>query len=279
MTSCRDSEPIVIWTNKAEVVSYVELFNASQNESKAVVVYKDNLGLSLPPAKGEKNPDIVIGSGIKNERVRRNFAPIGYLLHNVYLRKASFYESVLEAGRTGGIQYLIPVSFNLPMVIFQSNNAPLLQNDYLISLDELKEISVKYNKKNKNGVYTSMGFAPRWNPEFMYLVARMQGADFKCSDKSQRNFTWNEEKLISSVNYLRNWTQENNESSAIEEDYSFKYLYMPEYKLIEADRCLFEYTTSEVFFNLPEGKNADIDYRWIHCDNKIPIDDDIVFLG
>ena len=88
----KESNTVLIWTNKSEVVSYAELFNASQDKFKVVIAYKDQLSLSLPPAKDEKIPDIVIGTGIRNERTKKNVIPIGYLLHSPRLKKSNFYE-------------------------------------------------------------------------------------------------------------------------------------------------------------------------------------------
>ena len=72
-------DPIIIWTNRSEFASYVELFNASQDDCKAIVVYKENPSESFPIAKDETPPDIVIGPWLKNETVRKNFISLDYL--------------------------------------------------------------------------------------------------------------------------------------------------------------------------------------------------------
>ena len=121
-----------------------------------------------------------------------------------------------------------------------------------------------------------MGFAPRWNSEFLYTVAKLQGSNFHEQGKS---FSWDKVALEESINYLKNWTITNNETTTSEEDVAFKYLYMPEYKLVSTDHCLFAYTTSDKLFSIPEEKLSDVEYRWIHHDNKIPIEDEIISLG
>lgn len=268
---------VLIWTNKSELVSYAEVFNSEQNKIKVVIAYKEKI--SLPNAKDERSPDIVIGSDIRNENTKKNFTSIGYLFHNPKMKKSQFYGKVLDCGKIGRVQYLIPISFNLPLMIFTKDNENLLPNDYLISLDELRDISALYNKKNSRGIFTSIGYAPRWNEDFMYTVAKMQGSDFKFSDKKEDRFTWNQQNLDSAISYMKNWTLSNNDSSNAEEDYAFKYLYMPEYKLVASNRCFFEYTTSDSFFVLPADKINGLDYRYLCYNDKIPLDDDIVFLG
>ena len=273
----KDDNTVLIWTNKSDIVSYAEVFNSEQSKVKVVVSYKEKI--SLPNAKDEKCPDIVIGSGICNENTRKNFSSIGHLFHNPKMKRSQFYESVLDCGKIGHTQYLIPISFNLPLVIFTKENENLVPNDYLISLDELRDISAKYNKKNARGIYTSIGFAPRWNDDFMYTVAKMQNVDFKFSDKKEERFVWNQSALDGTVSYLKNWTLSNNTSSSAEEDYAFKYLYMPEYKQVSLNRCLFESMTSDEFFSLPDDKIHSLEYRWLCYEDKIPLEDDMVFLG
>jgi hypothetical protein len=54
---------------------------------------------------------------------------------------------------------------------------------------------------------------------------------------------------------------------------------MPEYKLVSTNNCLFSYTTSDRLFSIPEEKLGDVEYRWLHYNNKIPIEDKIISLG
>ncbi|MGP1587333.1 MAG: hypothetical protein ACTTHG_03210 [Treponemataceae bacterium] len=278
LLSCskNSGKPVIIWTNKSEIVSYVELFNIRQNKCKAIVVYKENPALSLPAEKGENPPDIVIGTWLKNESTRKNFSSINYLFHNSNMKKSQFYPEILNVGCINRRQYLLPISFNLPAVIFLKKNEKLIPNNFVISPDEMRDISVKYNEKDEHGIFTYMGFAPRWNPKFLYTAAKMYGADFR---ESSKVFSWNSSQLTNSINYMKEWTLLNNVSSTIEEDYAFKYLYMPDYKLIAQNRCLFAFTTSDKFFSLPDEKIAGIDYRWLQFNNKCPIEDTVVFLG
>lgn len=276
--SCNSAyeNPVIIWTNRSEFASYVELFNASQNDCKAIVVYKNSPAESFPVPKDETPPDLVIGPWLKNEKVRKNFIPLDYLFGSSQLQQQSFYPQLLEVGNIKGEQYLLPISFNIPAIIFSKGNKDLVKDNHHITIDEIKEISVTYNKKNKSKIFTSMGFAPRWNSEFLYTVAKMQGANFQ---EQGRTFNWDKTSLDNTISYLKDWTKTNNGSTTAEEDFSFKYLYMPEYKLVSTDNCLFAYTTSDKLFSIPEEKLSDIEFRWLHNNHKIPVEDDIISLG
>ena len=277
-TSCRRSysKPIIIWTDRAELASYVELFNTSQTRAKAVIVYKTRPVSSLPPAKGEQIPDVIIGSWLKNSRVKKNFMPVDYLFSEQQLNPAIFYEQLLSYGTVNDHQYLLPVSFNVPAVIFSQKNTSLVPENYMLTTDEIQKTAASFNEKNKSGIYTTMGFAPSWNTSFLYMTAKMRGTQFR---EKGDTFTWNEQTLNKTIDYLRQWTASCNTSNSAEQDFSFKYLYTPDYKQVTSGRCLFAYTTSGKLFDTPAEQLGDIDYRWIAQDGKIPVEDDIVTLG
>jgi len=269
-------KPVIIWTDKSEFASYAELFNASQDQCKVIVIYKESPAEAFPIPKDVQAPDIVIGPWLKNERVRKYFSPLDHLFNDLQLNKSIFYSQLLEIGNIDDKQYLLPVSFNLPAIIFSKKNQELIDESYILSLDQIKNISASYNEKNKSGVFTAMGFAPRWNPNFLYTAAKLKGANFKETGDS---FSWNEQNLQRAISYLTEWTTSHNESTSTESDFAFKYLYTPAYKLISSNRCLFAYTSSNLLFNLPAEKIQDIEYRWLHENYSIPIEDKIISLG
>lgn len=277
-TGCRrsSSKPVIIWTDRAEFASYVESFNTSQSHAKAVVVYKAHLVSSLPPDKKTEAPDIVIGSWLKNSRVKKNFMTIDYMFSEQQLNPAIFYPQLLTYGTVADHQYLLPVSVNLPAVIFSGKNVNLMPENFMLSTDQIQKTAVKFNEKNKDGIYTTMGFAPSWTPAFLYLTAKMRGASFR---EKGVTFTWNQQILDKTVEYLCNWTKSCNTSNTAEQDFSFKYLYTPDYKQVSSGRCLFAYTTSSKLFDTPAEQLGDVDFRWIDQDGKIPVEDDIVMLG
>lgn len=276
--SCSNTykDPVIIWTDKSEFVSYAELFNVSQDKCKVIVIYKESPSEAFPVPKDIQPPDIVIGPWLKNEKVRRNFAPLDRLFNDLQLNRSIFYTQLLEIGNIDDKQYLLPVSFNLPAVIFSKKNLDLITDNYVLSLDQIRDISSLYNTKNKSGIFTAMGFAPRWNSSFLYTAAKLKNSNFK---ESSNSFSWNEGNLQKTITYLKEWTTENNDSTSAETDFAFKYLYTPSYKLINSNRCLFAYTSSNQLFNIPAEKIQDIEYRWLHENYAIPIEDQVISLG
>lgn len=276
--SCKESPDnhVVIWTDQQLFVSYAELFNASQDEVKAVVLYKERPVDALPPAKDEQIPDIIVGSWLRNENSIHYFRPLDSLFGDELIDSSIFYPQLFQYGNQDDNQYFLPVSFNLPAVIFSKKHEDMIPEDFILTTDQIRDTAALFNKQNDSGIYTSMGFAPSWNPDFLYLIARLKETNFRPFNK---NFLWNSESLEDTVSYIKYWTETYNTSVQAEQDYEFKYLYTPPIKQIISDSCLFAYTTSAQIFSSPEEDLQQIDFRWIHKDNNLPVEEDILLLG
>lgn len=282
--SCKKkAEVITIWTDRAEMASCVELFNLTNDGVKATIVYRERLATSLPPAKDEERPDIVLGSLLKNSRMAENFSALNSIFQKEgkknqagKIDRNSFYKPLLDYGKDGESQLLIPVSFNLPIMIFSNLNRNLVSENYVIELDEIRETAAKFNKANGNGIYTNMGYAPSWNANFIYTAAKMNGVDFH---ETLDTLVWNESALSMTVDYLKEWTAEKNTSTNAEQDFSFKYLFTPSYKQISSGRCLFAYSTTDEFFSLAPEQIVDTDFRWLTREGTIFAEDDITTAG
>lgn len=270
------AKPVVIWTDRAELVRYVELFNARQQTERAIVVYKSPLANALPPAKDEDAPDIIIGSWLKDSRLRRHFLPLENLFDGNRLNPDTIYPHLLAYGAAGAHQYLLPVSFNVPLVMFSAKHAERIPDAYMLTPEAIREVAAAFNVQNSRGIYTNMGFAPSWNPDFLYVLAKMDGLSFR---EKKGAYHWDDALLSRTIDFLKAWTTEKNTSTAAEQDFAFKYLYTPGYRQVESGRCLFAYTSSDALFSIPDDQLDDIDFRWIAKDSFVPVKDDIVMMG
>lgn len=262
-----------IWTDQSEFAAYVELFNLSQTRHRIIVEYKENPSEALINTRN--NPDIVIGAWLKGEKARAHIIPIEYLFNELRINTRLFYQPLLELGSIKRRQYLLPVSFNLPAMLFSLDKSDLMENNFSLSLDHIQSLSREFNTKQE-GLYTRMGFSPRWSSEFLYLIAQMFSSRF---EEGQNILTWNEKDLSTSIDYLRNWSRSINESIRSEDDFQFRFLYDPPYRLVTSGRNLFSYISSDELCVLPQDKLQNIDFRWLMKDSAIPVRDDIVYLG
>ncbi len=269
----KEEKIAVIWTDRVDFVSYSELFNSSQNKFKVVVEFKENPAGDLINTKTP--PDIVIGPWLKGKAARANLKSIGNIFGKDKIQKQSFYPELLNLGNIDGTQYLLPVSFNLPMIIFSAENKFLVKNDFTLSLSELKEISASFSKLKK-GSHQKMGFSPRWSDEFLYATAKGFGASF---EEDSDFFKWVDVGLQKAVDYVRNWSATENQSPKVEDEFKFKYLYDLPHIVVQNGRCLFYYMSSEELFSIRQEKLTNIDFRWLSFNGKTPLNDDIVYAG
>src|SRR5574344_1521264 len=150
---------VVLWTNSKEFARYVELFNASHTDVKVLIYYYANPANTLASPQDEPAPDIVVGPWLRTEKTARYFRPIDTIFDRRSFAASSFYPQLLDAGKVNHSQYLLPVSFNLPAVIFSTANQELVDDSYMISLDQLKKTGAAFNKEKPDGLsYSRIGF-------------------------------------------------------------------------------------------------------------------------
>ena len=276
--SCNEPEQtrIVIWTSCAEFAQYTELFNFTHPGSNAVIVYKENPAQELPPAKDELPPDIVIGSWLRTDKTNKQFKSLDYLFDRQTISSSMFYDQLLAAGKVRKNQYLLPVSFNLPAVIFAESNDDYIKENYTLTLDQIKAAGLSYNEKNTKGSVSRIGFLPSANDDFLYLTTKLYGVDFR-EEKGQ--IVWSDLRLRNAVNYDRDWINNTNGSAQEEQDFAYKYLFMPDYRQVTSGRTLLAYTTSNKMFGYMKSQELNIDYRWISGDGFIPIEDSFLMTG
>jgi ABC-type glycerol-3-phosphate transport system substrate-binding protein len=276
-SSCyqRVEEPVIIWGERAELASYIELFNAT-HDMKAEFVYKDSVSRSLPPARDEQVPDIVIGSWLKTASIKKHFLTLETFFNLNKLPRDSFYANLLEYGTCNGQQYLFPVSFNLPAVVFDEDNAEFIADGHILTLGQIREADAAFSRVDDKGVYRMMGFAPSWDADFLYLVAKVMGTSFA---EGGSTFTYDRDALLASVDYLKDWTLQNHTSYTDEQDFKFSYLYRPESKWLSEGRSLFTYMNSREFYTMDEDTDSGLSFRWVSGGKGIMLEDDIVCMG
>lgn len=275
LSSCQlnKMKTVTLWTDQSDFAFYAEMFNARQKKYKIEVYYYENLTETL--AKTKQFPDIVVGTGLKNSETRRNFKDLDYFFDELLLKRTNFYENLLQLGNIDNKQYLLPVSFNLPAVIFSKENSNLISKPFYLTLDEIQSLGKAFNQQNKQGIYTKMGFSPRWNDESLFILTRL----FNVSYRESNPLSWDAAALDRALNYVYRWSTETNGSPEAEDDFAFKYLYNPPAVIATSGKTLFAYISSEDLFTLGEDRLSTLDFRWVGQGNAIPIMEGASFLG
>jgi ABC-type glycerol-3-phosphate transport system substrate-binding protein len=267
-----NSGVLSLWTDRPEFVFYAEQFNIAQDRYKVEVHYFESPAQKL--TDGTEYPDIAAASWLKSASTRALFRPLDSLFDDETLSRGAFYPRLLALGSIDGKQYLLPVAFNIPAIVFSRDHSQLLSNPFTISMEEIMEQGKAYNAET-NGIYTRMGFSPSWNDEFLFITATLFNTGFRESNP----LAWDPAALERAVMWVQQWIAGANTSIQTEDDFAFKYLYDPPEKLVSSGRILFTYTDSSDFFILPEEQQADLDFRWIAENDTIPLDEWNLYFG
>ena len=203
--SCAILEPgaAILWTDQPEFALYAECFNSAQTQYKVETRYFEVPAQKLT-GTGE-GPDIVAGSWLKSASTRNLFSPLDELLKKDSQLPAAFYPRLLALGNIEGKQYLLPVAFNIPALVFAQDKGQDLSNHFTIGLEEIKEKGGAYNAENR-GTYSRMGFSPTWSDEFLFITAALFGASFR----EAAPLAWDAGALEAAIGYIRSWIKDAN---------------------------------------------------------------------
>jgi ABC-type glycerol-3-phosphate transport system substrate-binding protein len=285
--SCGKNNTAILWSDRPEFAFYGEYFNSSQNQYKIETRYYDYPAMKLadvfskekgraPDKTGPERwaPDIVAGSWLKSASTRVYFKPLNNYFKNKNLEQEAFYPRLLSMGNIDGKQYLLPVSFNAPMVIFALDKADRLSNPFTIDFNEMKELGKSYNSQTR-GVYARMGFSPVWDDNFLYVTAALFNASFREAEP----LAWDTPALERAMKFIFEWVKEANSGIQAVDDFTFKYYYNPPAKLALSGRILLSYMDSDAFFTLAEDQRSRLDFRWLAEKDTIPLNERSVYIG
>jgi ABC-type glycerol-3-phosphate transport system substrate-binding protein len=262
----------VLWTGRPEFALYAEYFNAMQDLHKVEVRYFDSPSREL--SRTDVYPDIVAGNWLKSAATRTFFSPLEGLFENKTLNQDDFYPKLLALGKIEGRQYLLPVSFNIPALVFVRETGNRLSNPFTIDLEEIKKLGMEYNQET-GGVYSRMGFSPAWNDEFLFLTAKLFNTGFREASP----LAWDSRALEEAMVYNQSWIEEANTGFQQVDDFTFKYFYDPPAKLLLSGHILFAYMGSAELFTMAQERRSAMDFRWIVGDNSISLNEDTVYYG
>jgi ABC-type glycerol-3-phosphate transport system substrate-binding protein len=273
VSSCSNrGETAVLWTDRSEFAIYAEYFNSSQSIHKVEVRYFKSLAEELS-GTGEY-PDIVSGSWLKSTSTRSFFTPLDKFFTKKMISRDDFYPRLLALGRIDNKQYLLPVAFNIPAMVFSREKGALLSNPFIIGFEEIKNLGKAHNLES-GGAYSRMGFSPVWDDEFLFIAASLFNTNFREAGP----LAWDAEALEKAMIYIQSWVNEANTGIQQVEDFSFKYFFEPPVKLAGSGRILFTYMDSSQLFTLAEERRFNLDFRWIAEKNIIPLSEDMVYYG
>ena len=273
-----ESDTLIIWTDRPEIAFYTAFFNASQDRFKAEVRYFDSPARQL--SLSQETPDIVIASWLNSASTNIHFRPLDELFDLHGLEISSFYPQLLALGRINDRQLLLPVNFNLPSIIFPRERLNISANPFIIELGEVMDGAKIYNTEAREA-YSTVGFSPLYNDDFLYTTAVLFGSSFmeNSSSAAALPVSWDNSSLDEAIYWLLSWFDDGNTSIQMNDDFAYRYFFTPPDRLINSGRILFTYMDSSEFFTLPEERRINLSFRWLGVNERIPVNGGSVFYG
>jgi hypothetical protein len=232
---------LTIYSDSVETAELVNLFNQTQSLYKASYIYRpEGSNLSINP--GEH--DIVISHSLQ-----------GYLdkmLSLDDLRETDFvnsiYPEILKMGISGTSLKTIPLSLDIPVVLTKD-----LQNDKkFISWEELGIQSKSFNVLKEERL-TQSGFSPLWSETFLsaFYRSRIPSISKELDGNEFRGFA-------ETAQELSEWIQDINGSLELDNDFSEKYRYIPDYRLILTGRTGYSVMPLSQWSLLPDSVSREL---------------------
>ncbi len=256
------------------MAAYVEEFNSTQSKYRIEIVYKKHPGEVL--GQTDNPADLIISDFLNSPGTIEQFTPLDGFFEDTKMDLSIFYTGLLELGQKEGELLLLPVSFNLPALMFNKANESSDIISFYMNPDTIENAAINfYESKDKD--FEVMGFSPRWESEVLFLNAVLTGANFQQLNTGV--LSWNNQKLLDSLKQSISWSKDINDGFEAEEEFTTKFLYDPFYKLIAENRILFYYSDLVDIFAIPPDKRKNLDFRWLSLADKIPVSGNILFSG
>jgi hypothetical protein len=256
------------------MAAYVEYFNTLTDDYRVILCYKANPAESVTDRS--RDADLILGPWLNGSAARRHFESLDILFNREYLDRDNFYTGLLNAGMWEGKQMLLPLSFDIPAVVFPTDALPEDIPKLMTSLEYVREKGAAFNQSVRDRI-VRMGFSPLWQPEFLYSAAEIFGAQFR--ETPEGSVHWNSARLQDMKEFCASWVGETNLGYAQDSQFQRTYLYEPMPKLLDTGRILFFMTDSSSLFRDVEDHAEEVDFRWLGSENRIAADDEVMYFG
>lgn len=259
-----------LWTNVPEIAAAVERFNASQREWQLLVEYREDPA-ALLTGPGVK-ADLVVARGLSSAAVKDTMVPLDFLFDGGNVAKASFYQRILEAGQQGDRLKVLPLSFDLPVLLYSKAVLPDLPG-FSLAIAELKKRNKDFDAQTSGLRQSKLAFSPRWD-SFGPTFLQWSGAAFQ--EGFQGNLSWNVSALREALESLRTWSSPGwNQAASFQQ----KYLQTDPTPALTAGRVQFYPSTLAAFLNRPWQERRDLDFRFLDQGGRVLASDGTVWAG
>jgi ABC-type glycerol-3-phosphate transport system substrate-binding protein len=267
-------QTVRLLTDRPEMAAYVERYNARQSDVRVEVLYDEAPARAV--LEGRAQADVVIGQWLASPAGMARFDSLADMVKPGRIDPSWFYPGLLAMGSRDNRPFLLPLSFNLPTILFLRQSVSAELPPLALPLATVRTLGGAFNATGRNG-FTAVGFSPLWSGEFLDDTARLHGVRFRAARSGQP--VWDADALLQAAGLLRSWVSETNGGAAADRVFAGRTLVQPAARLLSTKRILFSRVPFPEFFALPEEKRREFDFRWLSNGTVIAAQDDVLFAG
>ena len=97
----------------------------------------------------EISPDLIISEGLSDPNLLDHFEPLSGLFREERIEPKDFYQDLLSLGRREKTQFILPLNFDLPTVVFRDQSFQQEHNGLLMPIDSMRQLGSEYNETVK----------------------------------------------------------------------------------------------------------------------------------
>jgi ABC-type glycerol-3-phosphate transport system substrate-binding protein len=261
-------------SDRPEMAAYVDRFNSLQSDTRVELIWRETPFQSVLDGV---QADLVVGEWLASPAVLDRFDPLGDLVKPGRIDPSWFYAGLISMGSRDNRAVLIPMSFDLPAIVFFKPSMQAELSSMFMPLDTLRSLSRAFNTPAQSGGFNAMGFSPFWNQDFIDDSALLFGARFRPGRNGLPS--WDQEGLAKTVGFAQSWLTEVNGGALADDAFYSRYRVQPWYALVAGQKILFALASFANYFALPGEKRRDLDFRWLSQGSSIPVSADVLFGG
>lgn len=270
--SFRTGQKVVLWTDRPELITYGEVYNA-EHEYKVEIVYKDSPAEELASGRAEV-PDIVIAPYLNSKQIIGSFTDLGELFEDSSLERESFYQEALELGKTTDGQQAIPFSFNIPVFVFRTGEVDQNISPFALDSNSFVEVCTVFN--NSRSSLRKSSFSPLWDKRNPFFFAFISDSNFYESETG--TFSVDGTSLENNLQFMRGLIVRLSGNFESEKAFREKFLYMQPTDLLEKRRIFLSYSDVNSFCSIPDSKRKNLNFRYyMNEKQRISVCEDMLY--
>ncbi len=274
-TGCSE-EPrrqVLVWTDVPALLDYAILFNQDSDTYAVEVASRPDLIGALQSET--RVPDLVIGRYLNQAVAEQLFDEAGTIVSRAG-GPQQFYPGFLAMGRFGNVQRLVPVSFDVPAVLFADALSPDPEHRLMLELDAIRSAAGAFNDAGPAGTGV-LGYSPLWDTEFLRTLTTSRGVAFRHGPAG--GTLWSTEPLRETLSFAAEWVFEVNEGPEQSDAFAVRYLTRPHRDLVRDGRIGFAFVSGSEFLGWPDSQTVGLHARWVAHDGVIFVRDSVVMAG